>query len=414
MAIATIVATTLQGIVGVNQPPPPPPPAQQGTKYHYESLRKNKAPTFDRSSDPEVGQNWLKNMETQLRLLEIPEGVKVNVVTPFLEDKSRKWWEAIFPAMGPVTWQQFRDAFLKQYFPAKIKLQKLSEFENFGQTPEMSVMEYTSKFNSLGTYVPTVMADDTLKMHRFKKRLNSRIQSALAVFQATSFVDLMGASIRAESDIKRREDENKNKRPLSGPSNPSGQGFKRPNQSNGPSKGSAPTGTTTKSCPICNFRHPGEFRRTSGACFNFGKMGNHIADCPKLKKVGTGPNVANTSGKPKEDKPNARVFAITQEETEDARNVVAGTILINQFPAYVLFDCGATHFFISKRFSKKLRLEPEMLVEPYRVATLTSKTIETHKVHRNCIICINRHTFEASLMSHPVFETCHRRCYKFF
>ncbi|XP_073133390.1 uncharacterized protein [Henckelia pumila] len=323
-------------------------------------------------------------MESQLRLLEIPEGVKVDVVTPFLEDKARKWWEAISPAMvamGPVTWQQFRDAFLKQYFSAKIKLQKLSEFENFVQTPEMSVMEYTSKFNSLGTYVPTVMDDDTLKMHRFKKELNSRIQSALVVFQATSFVDLMGAAIKSETDIKRREDENKNKRPLSGPSNPSGQGFKRPNQSYCPSKGSTPTGTTTKPCPICNFRHPGECRRTSGACFNCGKMGHRIADCPKTKKVGTGPNVANTSGKTKEDKPNARVFAITQEEGDDASDVVAGTILINQFPAYVLFDCGATHSFISKRFSKKLRLEPEMLVEPYRVATPTSKNIETHKVH---------------------------------
>ncbi|KZV06882.1 hypothetical protein F511_45634 [Dorcoceras hygrometricum] len=43
----------------------------------------------------------------------------------------------------------------------------------------MSVVEYTSNFNSLGTYVPTVMADNTLKMHRYKKGLNNRIQSAL-------------------------------------------------------------------------------------------------------------------------------------------------------------------------------------------------------------------------------------------
>ncbi|XP_073120799.1 uncharacterized protein [Henckelia pumila] len=268
----------------------------------------------------------------------------------------------------------------------------------------MSVLEYTSKFNSLGTYVPTVMANDTLKMHCYKKGLNSRVQSALAVYQATTFVDLMGAAIRAKTDIKRREDEHKNKRPLSVSTNQSVQKFKKPNQSSGPSKGSIPTDAAIKLCPICNFRHPGECRRTSGACFNCGKMGHRIAECPKPKKVGMRSNVGATPGKTKENKPNARVFAITQEEADNTNDVVAGTILINQFLSYVLFDCGATHSFISKRFSKKLRLEPEMLFEPYRVATPSSKTIETHKVHENFNICINKHTFEANLIQLNMVE----------
>ncbi|XP_073137469.1 uncharacterized protein [Henckelia pumila] len=365
MAITTIVATTLQGLGGTH-PPPPPPPAQHGTKYHYESLRKNNAPTFDGSSDPEVGRNWLKNMETQLWLLEISEGVKVDVVTPFLEDKARKWWEAISPAM-------------MAYFLAKIKLQKLNEFENFVQTPEMSVMEYTSKFNSLGTYVPTTMADDTQKMHRYKKGLNSRIQSALAVYQATTFVDLMGAAIRAETDIQRREDEHKNKRPFSVSTNQSGQKFKKPNQSSGPSKSSIPTDAAIKLCPICNFRHPGECRRTSGACFNYGKMGHRIADCPEPKKVGMRSNVGATPGKPKENKPNAWGLPSLKRK------------MMTQTMSW-------------QRFSKKLRLEPEMLVKPYRVTTPTRKTIETHKVHRNCNICINKHAFEASLIQLNMVE----------
>ncbi|KZT75724.1 hypothetical protein F511_47251 [Dorcoceras hygrometricum] len=77
MAIATIVATTLQGLVKPNNnqaPPPPPPP--RGTNFYYESLRKNKAPTFDGSHDHEVAQTWMNNIETQLRLLEVQTRLK--------------------------------------------------------------------------------------------------------------------------------------------------------------------------------------------------------------------------------------------------------------------------------------------------------------------------------------------------
>ncbi|KAG6517776.1 hypothetical protein ZIOFF_021174 [Zingiber officinale] len=143
-------------------------------------------------------------------------------------------------------------------------------------------MEYTSKFNSLGTYAPTIMVDDTLKLHHFKKGLSSQIQSALEVYKLTNFADLMGASIRVERSIKQREDEGKNKRPLT------------------------------------------KCRRISGACFNYGKMGHRITDYPEPKKQGTGSDSILVQNKPKENKPNARVFAMTQEEAEDSRNVVAG------------------------------------------------------------------------------------------
>ncbi|KAG6475776.1 hypothetical protein ZIOFF_065005 [Zingiber officinale] len=75
--------------------------------------------------------NWLKNIETQLRLLEIPKVFKVDVVTPFLEDKTCKWWEIVAPAMtevGPVTWQQFKEMFLKQYYPIEFSLFLASPF----------------------------------------------------------------------------------------------------------------------------------------------------------------------------------------------------------------------------------------------------------------------------------------------
>ncbi|XP_075515808.1 uncharacterized protein LOC142550619 [Primulina tabacum] len=287
MAIATIVAATLQGFVNplANAIQPPPEPQPRGIKYHYESLRRNRVPTFDGNPDPEA--------------------------------------------------------------------------------PDMSVMEYTSRFNDLGTDVPPIMSDETLKMHRFKKGLNSRIQSALAVFKPNSFADLMGAAMSAETDIKRREEENKNKRPMSSQFTHNGPKFRKPNYSSGPPRGNFnSTGKREgKWCDTCKQYHTGECYRKKGVCFKCGQVGHRIKDFPDNKEKGAGPNKKN------ENKTNAWVYAITQEEADDTNEVVAGTILLNEMPAYTLFDCGATHSFVSRRFAKKLKLEHDTLSEPLRVAT---------------------------------------------
>ncbi|XP_073307196.1 uncharacterized protein [Primulina huaijiensis] len=203
----------------------------------------------------------------------------------------------------------------------------------------MTVVEYSSKFHSLGTYSPTIMGDEAVKIHRFKKGLNSRIQSALAVIEPNSFDELMGAAIRAENDIK----------------------------------------------------------RNSGACFRCGKMDHRIAQCP-LPDPRNGPAGGTTPNKPKENKPNARVYAITQEEADNSNDVVAGTILINNIPAYVLFDCGATHSFMSKRFAKKLRAKPDNLEKPYRVATPANRISETRTLYRDIGVLIDNQSFKANLI----------------
>ncbi|XP_075497334.1 uncharacterized protein LOC142534381 [Primulina tabacum] len=192
IAIVTIVSTTLQGFGNPNANQPPPPP--NGIKFHYESLRKNRCPIFRGDTDPEVGQNWLKSVETQLRLLEVPEALKVEVIVPFLEDIAAKWWEAVSPAMtaaGPITWQNFRETFLKQYYPAEVRLQKLSDFENLTQAPDMSVVEYTSQFNALGSYAPAIMADEVRfqtprgmsKSQWFAKKLGLKPESLTEPFR---------------------------------------------------------------------------------------------------------------------------------------------------------------------------------------------------------------------------------------
>ncbi|XP_075521407.1 uncharacterized protein LOC142554628 [Primulina tabacum] len=311
LAITTILAATLQGMVNpiANAIQPPPEPQPRGIRYNYESLRKNRVPIFYENPDPEVSHNWLKNVESQLHLLEVLEGLKVEVVTPFLEERARKWWETVSPLLAKakqITWQTFRREFLKQYYPAEFRLQKLIQFENFKQTPDMTVMEYTSRFNDLGTYIPTIMSDETLKMHRFKKVLNSRIQSALAVFRPNNFADFMGATMSTETDIKRRDEE-----------------------------------IRTKDCWSINLLRmvpnskdqtiqevPQEELLTVLAILK--ESGAILVDRNTLENVtGKLALVSDVVSKPNENKTNARVYAITHEEADNTNEVVAELIQLN-------------------------------------------------------------------------------------
>jgi hypothetical protein len=48
-----------------------------------------------------------------------------------------------------------------------------------------------------------------------------------------------------------------------------------------------------------------------------------------------------------------RVNHVTAEEAQGDKDVVLGTFLINSVPATILFDFGASHSFITKRFMAK-------------------------------------------------------------
>lgn len=61
---------------------------------------------------------------------------------------------------------------------------------------------------------------------------------------------------------------------------------------------------------------------------------------------------------------------MTQEETDNVEDVVVGNITINELDVYALFDCGASHSFISKKFVKFLDHKPKLLNHLYRVANL--------------------------------------------
>jgi hypothetical protein len=123
----------------------------------------------------------------------------------------------------------------------------------------------------------------------------------------------------------------------------------------------APTSTTQSSAP--GARLP-TLPSSSTGCFNCGKSGHFIKDCPYPSRNNSN-NQQNpgSSSQGKENTANnavgknmkktGRIYYTQVATTLEGEQVMMGTFLMANHPAVILFDSGASHTFISKKFVEK-------------------------------------------------------------
>jgi hypothetical protein len=103
---------------------------------------------------------------------------------------------------------------------------------------------------------------------------------------------------------------------------------------------------------------------SSTGCFNCGKSGHFIKDYPYSRQnksnnqqnsgssnQGKGNMANNSAGK--NIKKTGRIYYTQVATTPEGEPVMMGTFLVANHPAVILFDSGASHTFISKKFMKK-------------------------------------------------------------
>ena len=65
--------------------------------------------------------------------------------------------------------------------------------------------------------------------------------------------------------------------------------------------------------------------------------------------------------------PPPRVYVVVPQDSTASGAVAEGTFLVNDMPARILFDSGATHSFVDFAFVKELNLHADSLYPPLSV-----------------------------------------------
>src|SRR3954464_13611147 len=123
-------------------------------------------------------------------------------------------------------------------------------------------------------------------------------------------------------------------------------------------------------------------------CFKCKKMGHYANECPEKKVEGA--NKPNPFQK-------GQVNHINVEEIYEEPDAVDGKFKLNSVPAFVLFDTGASHSFISRAFVHRNGFPTENIGCPIKVSSPGGDMIVSLGC-RDLVIEFGKHKFPVSLI----------------
>nr|AAX95140.1 retrotransposon protein, putative, Ty3-gypsy sub-class [Oryza sativa Japonica Group]ABA92431.1 retrotransposon protein, putative, Ty3-gypsy subclass [Oryza sativa Japonica Group] len=338
--------------------------------------------------------DWLRAIEKKLNLLQCNDQEKVAFATHQLQGPASAWWDNYVvtrPDATKGTWVEFCQNFRKPQIPEGIMAQQKREFHALQQGTR-TVTEYLHEFNRLVLYAPEDVRTDAEKQEKFLFGLDDELTNQLISGVYENFEKLVDKAIRQEEQRNKMDRKRKaaqisfpqgnNQKPrfmtgqLGGPSTPivcqhrpyhpsnfnndynggSHNNSKQHNHNSTPPPLMAPAQSDPPAVSAQSEQPKKGAVGKPGPCFNCGKHDHFAGKCPKLNR--TGPRFIQ-----------ARANHVSAEEAQAAPKVVLGTFPVNSYPATVLFDSGASHSFISKRFARTHGLSVVELKIPMQVHT---------------------------------------------
>ncbi|KAM1263275.1 hypothetical protein ACFXTH_028284 [Malus domestica] len=157
--------------------------------------------------EPLEGVEWLKRIKHCFEVSDAPEDLKVGFATYCLTGPAHCWWEFVKRRRDviSITWAEFEELFLNNYFPETTRLAKYDEFLRLTQQ-NMTIAQLSSKLLELSWYArPNLVSSDKYKAWKFLRALRPSIRTRVAQF--STYDDIVAAALRVEQSLEDSEEE---------------------------------------------------------------------------------------------------------------------------------------------------------------------------------------------------------------
>ncbi|GJV68043.1 putative reverse transcriptase domain-containing protein [Tanacetum coccineum] len=139
-----------------------------------------------------------------------------------------------------------------------------------------------------------------------------------------------------------------------------------------------------------NNRNNNNNNQKGNGCYECGAQGHFKINCPKLKNNDRGNQAGN-------DRAPAKVYVVGNAG-ENPNNIIAGTFLLNNRYAYILFDTSTDRSFVSTAFSSQIDITPSTLDHYYDVELADGRIIGLNTILSGCTLNFLNHPFNINLM----------------
>ncbi|XP_022843248.1 uncharacterized protein LOC111366785 [Olea europaea var. sylvestris] len=117
-----------------------------------------------------------------------------------LRKGAKRWWDTTAKSRAPGhlwTWDEFKEAFLKKYYPTSIQSRKEVEFLTLTQG-SMTLIEYKQKFEELAHYASEFVDTEDKKARHFEQGVRDDLKRTVIVLQLENYRDVLARAQLAD------------------------------------------------------------------------------------------------------------------------------------------------------------------------------------------------------------------------